>query len=334
MLGNYVFLRMEKFRTVVEISQPEFNINYQHRIMTLGSCFAENIGKNIQEMYLDVDVNPFGVLYNPMSILQSIEILISKKEFSDKDIFVHRGLWNSFSHSSQFSDTKPEQCLEKINNRLKTSCVFIEKANVLLLTFGTAWVYEEKESGKVVSNCHKLPSSAFIRRRLSVGEIVNAYSVLFEKLQKTNPQLKVIFSVSPVRHLKDNAHGNNLSKSVLLLAIDALCAKFDNAHYFPAYEILLDELRDYRFYADDMVHPSDVAVQYIWQKFAETFFDKESQVYFQEVKQLNNDLNHRPFFPDSQDFEVFTSNLNKRKTMLIEKYPMLKNKLVNLYMIF
>ncbi len=319
---------MENFRTEVQISKPFFSINYQHRIMSLGSCFAENIGKNMQDMYLDVDVNPFGVLYNPMSILQSIEMLISNKQFTEKDIFVHRGLWNSFSHSSQFSDTKPDHCLEKINACLKISSVFIENANVLLLTFGTAWVYEEKESGQVVSNCHKLPCSVFIRRRLNVDEIVNAYSTLFDKLQKTNPKLKVIFSVSPVRHLKDTAHGNNLSKSVLLLAIDALCSQFENVFYFPAYEILLDELRDYRFFADDMVHPSVVAVQYIWQKFAETYFDKESQNYFQEVKQLNNDLNHRPFFPESEEFEVFKTNLNKRKAKLIEKYPLLKNKLV------
>ncbi len=323
-----LFLCMEKFRTEVEISQPEFSINYQHRIMTLGSCFAENIGNNMHDMYLDVDVNPFGVLYNPMSILQSIEMLISKKQFTDKDIFVHRGLWNSFSHSSQFSDTKPEHCLEKINARLNASSVFFENANVLLLTFGTAWVYEDRESNRIVSNCHKLPSSFFVRRKLSIDEIVNAYSTVFEKLQKINPSLKLIFSVSPVRHLKDTAHGNNLSKSVLLLAIDSLCSQFENAFYYPAYEILLDELRDYRFFADDMVHPSEVAVQYIWKKFTETYFDKESQNYLQEVKQLNNDLNHRPFFPESEEFEVFKTNLNKRKAKLIEKYPMLKNKLV------
>lgn len=319
---------MEKFRTEVEIPQTEFSINYQQRILTLGSCFAENIGKNMQDMYLDVDVNPFGVLYNPMSILQSIEILVSKRLFTEENIFERKGIWNSFSHSSQFSDIKPEYCLEKINARLKVSSEFIEKANVLLLTFGTAWVYEEKESGRIVSNCHKLPSAVFNRRRLSVEEIVNAYSLLFEKLRNTNPQLKVIFSVSPVRHLKDTAHGNNVSKSVLLLAIDALCTKFENAFYYPAYEILLDELRDYRFYAEDMVHPSDVAVQFIWQKFTETYFDRESQAYFQEVKQLNNDMNHRPFFPASEEFEAFTSNLNKRKATLIHKYPLLKNKLV------
>lgn len=325
---NYVFLRMEKFRTEVEISQPAFSINYQHRIMTLGSCFAENIGSEMSDLYLDTDVNPFGVLYNPISILQSIELLINKSEFTENDIFERKGIWSSFSHSSQFSDSKPEYCLEKINSRLKTSSLFIEIANVLLLTFGTAWVYEEKESGRIVSNCHKLPSAVFNRRRLSVEEIVNAYSSLFEKLLTTNPTLKVVFSVSPVRHLKDTAHGNNLSKSVLLLAIDALCAKFENTFYFPAYEILMDELRDYRFYADDMVHPSEVAVKYIWQKFTETFFDKESQVYFQEVKQLNNDIMHRPFFTESEEFKVFTANLSKRKAKLTEKYPVLKNRLI------
>lgn len=318
---------MENFRTEVQISKPAFSINYEHRIMTLGSCFAENIGKNMQEMYLDVDVNPFGVLYNPLSVLQSIEILLSKREFTEKDIFNHKSIWNSFNHSSQFSDTNKERCLEKINSRLKSSFLFIEKAKVLVLTFGTAWVYEEKQNGRVVSNCHKLPSTVFNRRRLSVEEIVEAYSKLIEKLQTVNPDLKIIFSVSPVRHLKDTAHGNNLSKSVLLLAVDELCVQFNNTFYFPAYELLLDELRDYRFYAEDMVHPSDLTIQFIWQKFIETFFDNVSQEYFRDVKQLNNDLNHRPFFPDSVEFQLFTLNLNKRKVKLIEKYSSLKNKL-------
>lgn len=318
---------MENFRTEVQISKPAFSINYQHRIMTLGSCFAENIGKNMQEMYLDVDVNPFGVLYNPLSVLQSIETLLIKRELTERDIFNHKGIWNSFKHSSQFSDTNKEQCLEKINSRLKSSSLFIEKIKVLVLTFGTAWVYEEKQNGRVVSNCHKLPSTVFNRRRLSIEEIVIAYSVLIEKLLTVNPDLKIIFSVSPVRHLKDTAHGNNLSKSVLLLAIDELCTQFNNTFYFPAYELLLDELRDYRFYAEDMVHPSDLTIQFIWQKFIETFFDNVSQEYFRDVKQLINDLNHRPFFPASEEYKLFTANLNKRRSMLIEKYSSLKNKL-------
>lgn len=321
------FCFMENFRTEVQISKPAFSINYQHRIMTLGSCFAENIGKNMQEMYLDVDVNPFGVLYNPLSVLQSIETLLIKRELTERDIFNHKGIWNSFKHSSQFSDTNKEQCLEKINSRLKSSSLFIEKIKVLVLTFGTAWVYEEKQNGRVVSNCHKLPSTVFNRRRLSIEEIVIAYSVLIEKLLTVNPDLKIIFSVSPVRHLKDTAHGNNLSKSVLLLAIDELCTQFNNTFYFPAYELLLDELRDYRFYAEDMVHPSDLTIQFIWQKFIETFFDNVSQEYFRDVKQLINDLNHRPFFPASEEYKLFTANLNKRRSMLIEKYSSLKNKL-------
>ncbi len=317
---------MEKFRTEVETRQSDFRLNYQNTILTLGSCFAENIGKAMHELYLNVEVNPFG-LYNPISILKSIEILMNKKDFSERDIFEYRGIWNSFSHSSHFSDTNPLICLDKINSRLKTSVEFIEKANVLLLTFGTAWVYEEKQRGNVVSNCHKLPAATFHRRRLSVREIVESYSSLLDKFEKKYPQLKIIFSVSPVRHLKDTAHGNNLSKSVLLLAIEELCENFKNAVYFPAYEILLDDLRDYRFYAVDMVHPSEVAVQYIWQKFSETYFDEESLVYFKEVKQLNNDLNHRPFFPDSEEFGSFLKSLNAKKISLAFKYPYLKSKL-------
>ncbi|HET7732523.1 MAG TPA: GSCFA domain-containing protein [Paludibacter sp.] len=311
------------FQTNVEIPPTGLTITYGDRIMTLGSCFAENIGGKMKQLYFDTDINPFGVLYNPVSISNSIKMLIENRSFTEDDLFQNRGLWQSFSHSSLFSATTAEKCLETINERFYAAVDFLQETNFLVVTFGTAWVYEEAKGGRVVSNCHKLPASSFIRRRLTVTEIVSDYSELLTRLKTLYPRLQIIFSVSPIRHWKDGAHGNNVSKSTLLLAIEALQDEFDNVHYFPAYEIQLDELRDYRFYASDMLHPSDVAVDYIWQRFAETYFDEATNRTKKELEQLQGDLSHRPLFPDSEEYEKFRRTTEKRKQELINKYPFL-----------
>jgi hypothetical protein len=311
------------FQTRVEIPPTDLHITYEDRIMTLGSCFAENIGGKMKELYFDMDINPFGVLYNPVSISNSIKMLIENRPFAEDDLFQNRGLWQSFSHSSLFSATTAEKCLEAINERFHNAADFLRETNILVITFGTAWVYEEASGGRVVSNCHKLPASTFKRRRLSVDEIVSDYSELLTRLKTLYPRLQIIFSVSPIRHWKDGAHGNNVSKSTLLLAIDALQNEFENVHYFPAYEIQLDELRDYRFYASDMLHPSDVAVDYIWQRFSETYFDETTTRTKKEFEQLQSDLFHRPLFPNSEEYEKFLKSIERRKQQLIDKYPFL-----------
>ncbi len=315
------------FQTKVEITPSEVKITYEDKIMTLGSCFAENMGKKMQDSYFETDINPFGVLYNPVSIKNSIELLLKGKLLEENNLFENRGLWQSFSHSSLFSNTTAEKCLEKINSRLKPATDIFKKLNFLIITFGTAWVFEDKKSGRVVSNCHKLPAANFIRRRLSVDEIVSEYSILINRLNDKFPDLKLIFSVSPVRHWKDGAYDNNLSKSTLLLAVEELRINFSNVLYFPAYEIQMDELRDYRYYASDMLHPSDVAVDYIWSRFSETYFDDNTRKIKKEVEQLVADLSHRPLFPDSEEFEKFKLNIEKRKTELIKKYPFFKKRI-------
>jgi hypothetical protein len=315
------------FQTNVEIPTSDLNITYQHRIMTLGSCFAENIGKKMQDVYFETDINPFGVLYNPVSIYNSIELLINKTQFTATDLFENRGLWQSFSHSSLFSDTTAEGCLNKINDRLTKASMFLSQTDFLLITFGTAWVFEEQKSGSVVSNCHKLPASHFIRRRLSVDEIVADYSNLVNRLSELIPGMKIVFSVSPIRHWKDGAHENNVSKSTLLLAIDALQKRFKQVEYFPAYEIQMDELRDYRFYASDMLHPSDVAVDYIWSRFSETYFDELTTRMKKEFEQLAADLSHRPLHPDSEEYKAFLKNTETRKAKLISEFPFIANRI-------
>ncbi len=312
------------FYTAVNIKSSSLNISYQDRIITLGSCFAENIGKKMHDAYFQTDINPFGVLYNPISIKNSIETLLDNKQFTQDDIFENKSLWQSFSHSSWFSTINSETCLENINSRLEIAAEFLQHADYMLVTFGTAWVFEEKKSRRVVSNCHKLPASDFVRRRLTVDEIVSEYSSLISKLQTHFPNLKYIFSVSPIRHFKDGAHENNLSKSILLLAIEALQMQFPHVDYFPAYEIMMDELRDYRYYASDMLHPSEVAVDYIWKRFSETYFSAETLLIKKELEQLAADLSHRPLHPDSEEFTLFQNNLDKRKSELLEKYSFLE----------
>jgi len=315
------------FQTKIDIPISEVRISYEDSILALGSCFAENIGNKLNAVYFEADINPFGVLYNPVSIKNSLELLLQNKPFIPDNIFEYKSLWQSFAHSSQFAGISEVECLSKINSRLITSGEFLQKTNVLLITFGTAWVFEEKKSGRVVSNCHKLPSADFERRRLTVNEIVTDYNELIVTLQALCPALNIIFSVSPIRHWKDGAHENNISKSVLLLAIDELQKQHEQVHYFPAYEILLDELRDYRFYAPDMLHPSDVAVDYIWSRFSETYFSDRTLLLKKKLEQLVADRAHRPFQPDSVEFKKFAEHTEKRKVEILHDYPFLTNRI-------
>lgn len=315
------------FRTSIDIKPYSFRLDYQSNILTLGSCFSENMGLKMKNVFFKTEINPFGVLYNPISILNSIQLLLQNKKFTASDIFEYKSLWHSFAHSSSFSDVSSELCLSKMNERISFASEFIKSTDVLLITFGTAWVFTDKESGRVVSNCHKLPSGKFNRRRLTVDEITMGYSDLLTKLKALYPNLNVVFSVSPIRHWKDGAHENTISKSTLLLAVDALQNQFGNVHYFPAYELLMDELRDYRFYASDMLHPSDVAVEYIWSKFSESVFSEETLQLMKKLEQLAADRAHRPLHPLSPEYALFKENTGKRKNEIIQKYPFLADRI-------
>ena len=315
------------FQTKIEIPGTGFKISYQDKILTLGSCFAENIGQKMTNVFFETDINPFGVLYNPVSVKNSIELLLQNSIFTSEDIFEYKSLWQSFSHSSQFTGLSEMECLNNINSRLNLSGEFIQKTNVLLITFGTAWVFEEKKSGRVVSNCHKLPAGDFVKRRLTVEEIVNDFKTLIFNLQTLYPKLVIVFSVSPIRHWKEGAHENNVSKSILLLAIDELQKQHENIHYFPAYEILMDELRDYRFYASDMQHPSDVAIDYIWKRFSDTFFTEHTKHTCKKLEQYAIDLAHRPIYPESNEYKLFLDKIQERKEKLLAEFPFLSDRL-------
>jgi hypothetical protein len=294
-----------KFRTEVIVKAADIRIGYADKIWMSGSCFAENISGKFAEAGFEVDVNPFGIVYNPLSLSDCLKRLLDNRRFTAGDLFRHGELYHSFSHHSRFSGPDPELVVEKINDRLTCSSAFLAQADWLIITFGTAFVYRLQSSGEVVANCHKLPSNRFVYQRLSVEEITAEWLPLIDRLVTLRPELKVLFTVSPIRHWKDGAHENQLSKATLLLAVDELIKSNSSCCYFPAYEILLDDLRDYRFYAEDMLHPASQAVDYIWEKCSETFFDQATMDKIREYERIQKSLNHKPFHPESENFKAF-----------------------------
>jgi len=292
-----------------EINIPEFpsKFDYSKSMMFMGSCFSENIGQKLIELKFPVDLNPFGILYNPQSIANSLKLLIDKQEFFEYDLFQDQGLWNSFYHHSSFSDVDIEAVLKAINSRIETSHQFLKDADFLILTFGTAWAYMLENSKQVVSNCHKVPAEHFNRIRLGVHEIVEAYRSLLEELWAFNPKLKIVFTVSPIRHWKDGAIENQVSKATLILAIDQLRKTFDEkvCSYFPAYELMMDELRDYRYYAADMLHLSDVAINYIFERFQMAMISQDSVLFSKSIAKIRKSMQHRPFNINSEEYRKF-----------------------------
>jgi hypothetical protein len=295
------------FFTEIQIPEFPWKLDYSRSMMLMGSCFSENIGQKLLDLKFGADMNPFGILYNPESIANSLQILLEKRLFTENDLFQDQGLWNSFYHHSRFSDVDRDQTLENINSRIVSSHEFLKTADFLIVTFGTAWIYELKRTGQIVSNCHKVPAPEFKRFRLGVFEIVEKWRELAEKLWQFNPNLKLIFTVSPIRHWKDGAVENQLSKATLLLAVDQLIRGFGDlsCRYFPSYEIMMDELRDYRFYAEDMLHLSPVAVDHIFERFCAAMVSPESMKTSGQVAKIMKALQHRPFNPKSPEYEKF-----------------------------
>ena len=315
------------FTTKINIDNANEKLDYETRFFTLGSCFSDNIGNKLKKAFFDVEINPFGVLFNPISILKSIEILLEKKLFVEQDLFFHASLWGSLSHSMLFSASTKEKTLSNINQRIEHAIERLKYCDVLLITFGTAWVYESNKTGEVVTNCHKLPSSLFSRRRLTIFEIVESYTSLIQSLDTLYPNKRIIFTVSPIRHWKDGAHENNLSKSILHLAIEELQKRFENVSYYPAYEIQMDELRDYRYYATDMFHPSDVAIDYIWMRFYETYFSTQSVQLIKKLENFASQLAHRPLHADTKEYADFLESVKKQRVKLTLEYPFLANRI-------
>lgn len=299
-------------------------LNHADQLMMLGSCFATGMGKRLVAGGVCCDVNPFGILYNPLSISTALREVVAKRVYTADDLYFHRDCWHSAMHHGDFSSHSADEVLERINERISRAHGELGKLQALFITWGTAWVYEDKESGRVVGNCHKLPEQSFRRRRLEVDEVVADYKSLLSSLLARHPSLQVVITVSPIRHIRDGLHENQLSKATLLLAADKLQAIFKGRlSYFPAYELLIDELRDYRFYADDLVHPSPLAEEYVWQAFAKCCFTEEARRAMDECAAVKRMLEHRPLHPGTQEHKQFLEQLMLKIERLTKKYPYL-----------
>jgi len=302
-----------KFRTEISFEPLAEGIDHSVKIFALGSCFAESISERLQRAKFSVTTNPFGVLFNPLSIASAIERLSDTRTFAVCDIREGKeGFFSFDAHSSLDGKTQTE-AFANLNKALAQGSTALHDAEWVILTFGTAWIYERE--GKVVANCHKQPASEFERRRLSVEEIVERYRPLFEGVLRDK---KVILTVSPVRHLGDGLQENSVSKSILRLAVEELCERYENAHYFPSYEILMDDLRDYRYYADDLAHPSKMAVDYVWERFCEGMMTDGARTLLPQIEQIVIAAEHRPFNPTSEAHRAFCRKMLLKMESLSE----------------
>ena len=312
------------FTTPVELPKKVFDITHESRIILAGSCFAGNIGSRLKERKFNIDVNPFGVLYNPLSIATMLKRVANDERFtiSSPELFEHNGLWHSILHHSDFSRGRKDELLECLNKRVERAHNIAKECDAIFITFGTAYTYIMNNTGTVAGNCHKLPGKMFTRRLLSIKEIVSELSEVINLYKSLNEKIKFIFTVSPIRHLRDGAHDNQKSKSTLLLAIDEIMQTFpDNTFYFPAYEIVLDELRDYRYYADDMVHPSSMAIEYIWESFGKCYLSDRTIAVCNDIEEIIRGLNHRPFDATSEGYKCFVNNLLNKISSIKERHP-------------
>lgn len=311
-----------QFRTQIPVSKSNSPIDYNSGIVSLGSCFAENIGEKFRYFKFSVSVNPFGIIFNPVSLDKLIQRSIQKEYFTDKDIFYHNDLWHCFEVHSELSLPDKELFLNRLNQIIDEFHNRLLQSTHMCITLGTSWVYRNNESGKIVANCHKVPQKQFTKELLSVTQIEESLQNIISSVTSVNPNCHFIFTVSPVRHSKDGFVENQRSKAHLITALhQALQIQKSKTDYFPSYEIMMDELRDYRFYAEDMLHPNSIAIDYIWERFFQTMISETCYLVMEEVNSIQKALQHRPFNPDSESHRKFLQHLHQKIAVLKAKMP-------------
>jgi GSCFA family len=299
-------------------------IQYDHELLLMGSCFAEEIGEKLQEHRFNTLVNPHGILYNPLSITKALTSYLDGKVYTPEDLFQHNDLWNSWDHHSRFSALTPEATLDNIQRMQAAATQAIENADWLVITLGSAHAYILKENNRLVGNCHKVPAGNFYKRLLTVDEIVTALDNVMHRLFFRNRKINILFTVSPVRYIRDGVVENNLSKAILLQAVHHLVNKFNRLFYFPAYELVIDDLRDYRFYKEDMVHPNELAVNYVWEQVVKAGISPASQELLHSIAEINRAANHRSFNPESAQHQQFLRHYAAKVQQLMAAHPQLK----------
>ena len=311
-----------QFTTKITIEKFQNPITYESKIMALGSCFAENMSEKFEYFKFQNSVNPFGIIFNPVSIEKLVNRIVNKIEFTEKDIFFHNDLWHCYEVHSELSNPNKEEFLKELNLLLFQSFNSLIQTTHIIITYGTSWVYRNIESKEIVANCHKVPQKQFSKELLSIETIQKSIQNTIALIQKVNPNCNFIFTVSPVRHIKDGFVENQRSKSHLISAIHSIHnSQFTIHNYFPSYEIMMDELRDYRFYAEDMLHPNQTAIDYIWECFSENYISEESQQVMVEVDSIQKSLLHRSFNPNSERHQKFLENLQQKINTLALKLP-------------
>lgn len=312
-------------QTQISIQKEVYNpINYESKIFLLGSCFSENIGNKLAHYKFQSEQNPFGLLFHPKAIENLITNAINIKKYTEKDIFFHNERWHCYDAHSTLSSSGKNELLQNINVAIQQTNKQINESTHIIITLGTSWVYRFIETDIIVANCHKIPQKKFLKELLTIDEITESLDAIILLLKSVNKNVSVAFTISPVRHLKDGFIQNQQSKSHLISAIHQIVEPKNNTHYFPSYEIMMDELRDYRFYAEDMIHPNQTAINYIWKKFTDSWISENSKEMMKEVLTVQNGINHRPFNPNSEEHQQFSESIKRKIVAIKEQYPFIK----------
>ena len=322
-----------QFTTKIPIQKSSFPIDYDSKIMLLGSCFAENMGEKFEYFKFQTVVNPFGIIFNPVSLAKIIERSVQKNYFTEDDIFFHNELWHCFEVHSELSNSDKNTFLNSLNELINSTHQQLNDSTHIIITLGTSWVYRNIESNEIVANCHKVPQKQFTKELLSIETIVQSLESILFHVSILNPNCKFIFTVSPVRHIKDGFIENTLSKAHLIAAIHSvLNQEFStsleltnqNYIYFPAYEIMMDELRDYRFYSEDLLHPNQTAIDYIWIQFFENYISESEFGLMNDICSIQKGLKHRPFNPNTESHQKFLNQLDLKIKTIQNQHPFIK----------
>lgn len=313
-----------QFRTELKISESKFKIEHHDALFFMGSCFAENIAEKSHMLLFNTCINPHGILYNPKSIATAISEYCTQKIYKKEDLFFFDNWWHSWNHHSRFSNTDINLCLENINKNISIAFNFLQKSKFLFITLGSAFIYKYVKSNSYVANCHKVPNKEFEKELLTIDSIICNMQSAIDAVNYFNKEIKIIFTVSPVRYIRDGIVENTLSKARLLESVHQLCNKNNNCYYFPAYELIMDDLRDYRFFKEDLVHPSEMAINYVWEKFSNCFFSNQCLNIIKEIEEIVIAENHQPRNINSESYLSFKKNVEEKKQKLTSTFPYIK----------
>ncbi len=305
-----------QFRTQIPILKSDHPIDYNAKVVSLGSCFAVNMAEKLDYFQFQNTVNPFGILFHPLALEKCIDFALNQKKFTENDIFFHNERWHSFDVHSALSHSDRDIFLKNLNEITQKSKHQLEEATHLIITLGTAWVYRNNASNSIVANCHKVTSNQFSKELLSVVEIKRSLQTILKLIQSANTKARIIFTISPVRHIKDGFVENQWSKSNLVVALHETIVGQTAVDYFPSYEIMMDELRDYRFYESDMIHPNQVAIDFIWERFSGAYVSAASKNVMDEIETIRKALSHKPFNPSSENHKDFVQKVNDKIALL------------------